>query len=138
MWNASRYDYYSDPFYSTPYNYRYSYGGRWYNTNSYGVQVLQQAIRDGYQEGWYAGRADREDRWRFDYRGNYAYMDGAYGYRGYYVGRNDYQHYFRQGFERGYRDGYHGRTQYGRYDTRNGMAIILPAILSAILGASRY
>ena len=41
--------------------------------------------------------------------------------------------YFRQGFERGYRDAYYGRNQYGRYDN-NGVAIILPVILSAILG----
>lgn len=135
-WNASRYDYYNDPYYYTPYNYRYNYGGNWYNTNSYGVQLLQQAIRDGYQEGYYAGRADRQDSWRFDYRGNYAYMDGAYGYNGYYVSRNDYRHYFQQGFERGYRDGYYSRYQYGRYD--NGIAAILPTILSAILNVSRY
>lgn len=102
------------------------------------MRLLQQAIRDGYQEGWYAGQADRQDRWRFDYRGNYAYIDGAYGYNGYYVGRNDYQHYFRQGFERGYRDGYYGQYQYGRYDRGNNMAIILPVILSAILNATRY
>lgn len=130
-WNAYRYDYYNDPFFYTPYNYRYSYGGRWYSTNSYGAQMLQQAIQDGYREGWYAGRADRDDRWRFDYRGNYGYIDGTYGYPGYYVSMSDYQYYFRQGFERGYRDGYFGRTQYGRYD-RDG-AVILPAIVSMIL-----
>ena len=93
-------------------------------------------MRDGYQEGYYAGRADRLDRWRFDYRGNYGYMDGSFGYNGYYVSRNDYRYYFRQGFERGYRDGYYGRSQYGRYD--NGIAIILPVILGAILGLQDY
>ena len=56
--------------------------------------------RDGYREGWYAGQADRADRWRFDYQGNYGYMDGTLGYNGYYVGRNDYRYYFQQGFER--------------------------------------
>ncbi|HPM57813.1 MAG TPA: hypothetical protein PK227_11835 [Thermomonas sp.] len=135
-WNASRYDYYNDPYYSTAYNYRYSYGGRWYQTNSYGRDLLQQAIRDGYREGWYAGQADRNDRWRFDYQGNYGYMDGTYGYSGYHVGRNEYRYYFQQGFERGYRDGYYRRYQYGRYD--NGVAVILPAILGAILNISRY
>ncbi len=130
-WNSYRFDYYSDPFFYTPYNYRYNYGGRWYSTNSYGAQLLQQAIQDGYREGWYAGRADREDRWRFDYRGNYGYINGSFGYYGHYVSMSDYQYYFRQGFERGYRDGYYGRSQYGRYD--NGNASILPAVLSMIL-----
>ena len=73
------------------------------------VNLLRQAVRDGYQEGYYAGRADRMDRWRFDYSNNYGYMDGTYGYNGYYVSRNDYRYYFRQGFQRGYQDGYNGR-----------------------------
>ena len=52
------------------------------------------------------------------------------------MSRNDYRYYFQQGFERGYRDGYYSRYQYGRYD--NGIAAILPTILSAILNVSRY
>ena len=128
--------YYNNAFYYSPYNYRYSYGGNYYYTNSYGVSFLQQAIRDGYQEGWRAGRADRADRWRFDYRGSYGYMDGSYGYYGYYTDLGTYQYYFRQGFERGYRDGYYQRYQYGRYN--NGSAMILPAILSAIFTAALY
>ena len=135
-WNNYRWDYYNNAFFYTPYNYRYSYGGNWYYTNSYGISFLQQAIRDGYREGWYAGRADRSDRWRFDYRGSYAYMDGSFGYYGYYTDLGTYQYYFRQGFERGYRDGYYNRYQYGRYD--NGAAMILPAILSAIFTAALY
>lgn len=133
-WNQQRYDYDRDPFFYTPYNYRYSYGGRWYSTNSYGAQVLREAVRDGYREGWYAGQADRMDRWQFDYRNNYGWLDGSYGYAGRYVSQGDYRWYFRQGFERGYRDGYYGRSQYGRYD--NGSAMILPAILGMILSFS--
>lgn len=137
-WNASRYDYYDDPYYSTASNYRYGYGGNWYNTNRYGASVLQQAIRDGYQEGWRAGRADRSDGWRFDYRNSFAYQDGSYGYNGRYVDQRAYQHYFRQGFQRGYDDAYYSRNQYGRYDSNNGLAVILPVILSAILGIRSY
>ena len=133
-WNSHRFDYDRDPFFYTPYNYRYSYGGRWYSTNSYGAEILRQAVRDGYREGWYAGQADRMDRWRFDYQDNYGWQDGSYGYQGQYVGMGDYRYYFRQGFERGYRDGYYGRDQYGRYD--NGDAMILPAILGMILAFS--
>ena len=131
-WNHHRFDYDRDPFFHTPFNYRYSYGGRWHSTNSYGAEILRQAVRDGYREGWYAGQADRMDRWQFDYRNNYGWIDGSYGYSGRYVSHNDYRWYFRQGFERGYRDGYYGRYQYGRYD-RDG-AMILPAILGMILG----
>ena len=130
-WNAYRFDDYNDPFFYTPYSYRYGFDGRWYSTNSYGAEVLRQAVRDGYREGWYAGQADRYDRWRFDYRGNYAWIDGSYGYPGYYVSFDAYRYYFRQGFERGYRDGYYGRYEYGRYE--NGSAAILPAVLGMIL-----
>ena len=137
-WNATRHDYYSDPYYYTAYNHRYSYGGHWYNTNRYGADLLRQAVRDGYQEGWYAGRADRQDRWRFDYRGNYGYLDGSFGYNGYYVSQNDYRYYFRQGFRRGYEDAYYGRYRYGRYDRDNDWAIILPVVLTAILGFQYY
>ncbi|MFZ5606414.1 MAG: hypothetical protein ACOY4A_04175 [Pseudomonadota bacterium] len=133
-WNAYRFDYYNDPFFYTPYSYRYGFDGRWYSTNSYGADVLRQAVRDGYREGWYAGQADRYDRWRFDYRGNYAWIDGSYGYPGYYVSFDAYRYYFRQGFERGYRDGYYGRYEYGRYE--NGSAVILPAVLGMILAFS--
>ena len=127
-------DYYfdaRDPFFYTPYNYRYGYDGRWYSTNRYGAELLRQAVRDGYREGWYAGQADRADRWRFDYRNNYGWLDGSYGYYGQYVSLGDYRYYFRQGFERGYSDGYYGRYKYGRYE--NGDAMILPALLGLIL-----
>jgi hypothetical protein len=125
---------YNDPFFYTPYNYRYSYGGRWYGTNSYGARMLEQAVRDGYREGWYAGQADRADRWRFDYDGNIGYLDGSYGYYGQYVSLGDYRYYFRQGFQRGYQDGYYGRSQYGLHGS--GGAMILPAILGMILAFS--
>lgn len=137
-WNATRHDYYRDPYYYTAYNYRYNYGGRWYDTNRYGADLLRQAVRDGYREGWYAGRADRRDRWRFDYQGNFGYLDGSFGYNGYYVGLNDYRYYFRQGFRRGYEDAYYGRYRYGSYDRDNGWAIILPVVLTAILGFQYY
>lgn len=134
LWSSYRYNVYEDPFYYTPYNYRYSYGGRWHSTNHYGAELLQQAIRDGYSEGWQAGRADRMDGWRFDYRNNYGWIDGSYGYGGWYVSYDDYRWYFRQGFERGYRDGYYDRYQYGRYERDSAM--ILPAILGMILAFS--
>ena len=57
----------------------------------------------------------------------------------YYRGGYDRGDYYRGGYDRGYRgyrDGYYSRYQYGRYD--NGIAAILPTILSAILNVSRY
>ena len=66
-----------------------------------------------------AGRADRMDGWRPDYRNSFAYQDGNYGYRGYYVDRREYNHYFREGFRRGYEDGYYRQSRYGRYDNGN-------------------
>jgi hypothetical protein len=52
-------------------------------------------------------------------------------YSGYYVDRDDYNYYFREGFSRGYEDGYDSRYQYGRYS--NGTSSILGAVLSSIL-----
>ena len=137
-WTSYRSDYYNDPYYYTPANIRYGYGGSWYYTNRYGANLLQQAVRDGYQEGFRAGRADSMDGWRFDYRGSYAWLDGSYGYGGYYVNRDTYRYYFRQGFERGYRDAYYGRYQYGYYDRRSDIGVILPAVIGAILGFSLH
>jgi hypothetical protein len=136
-WDAAH-DYYNDPFYYTASSYRYGFGGQWYSTNQYGANLLRHAVREGYQEGFHAGRADRMDGWRFDYRNAFAWMDGSYGYHGRYVSQGAYRHYFRQGFERGYRDAYYGRSQFGYYDGRNNMAIILPVVLSAILGFQNY
>ncbi|MCC7097044.1 MAG: hypothetical protein IT472_07690 [Thermomonas sp.] len=138
LWRSYRFDYYNNGFFYTPYNYRYRYGNGWGYTNSYGISFLQQAIRDGYQEGLYAGRADRRDHWRFDYRNSFGYMDGSYGYYGYYTDLGTYQYYFRQGFERGYRDGYYDRYQYGRYDYNSGSATILPAFLATILTVAMF
>ncbi|MFL6591101.1 MAG: hypothetical protein ACJ8GK_00120 [Luteimonas sp.] len=129
---ASRYNYYNDPYFYTPASYRYSWGGASYQTNQYGADMLRQAVNYGYSEGVRAGRADRQDRWRANYRDSWAYQDANYGYNGYYLSQADYNNYFRQGFQRGYDDGYYGRDQYGRYDD-NGNGSILESLLSVIL-----
>ncbi len=93
--------------------------------------MLQNAVNAGYEEGFRAGQADREDGWEFDYQNSYAYQDAMYGYDGYYVDAAEYNHYFREGFRRGYEDGYYSRSSYGRYD--NGRYSILGSILQGIL-----
>ena len=104
--------------------------------NDYGAQLLQRAVNDGYEEGFYAGQADRQDGWSFDYESSDAYQDGSYGYDGYYVDLGEYQYYFREGFRRGYEDGYYGRNQYGSYsDGRYG---VLNNILNIILNLTRF
>jgi hypothetical protein len=126
-----RYDYDRDPyFYSVP-NYRYTRGGRDYMTSQPGVDLLREAIDSGYGEGWRAGAADRQDRWAFDYETSYVYRDADYGYYGFYVDRDDYNAYFREGFRRGYEDGYYSRRRYGRFS--NGRATILANVLGTIL-----
>jgi hypothetical protein len=125
------YDYYNDPYFYTAPSYRYYRGGVYYQVNRYGADLLRQAINDGYAEGYRAGRADREDGWRFDYQNSYAYEDATYGYPGYYLDLNEYRYYFREGFRRGYNDGFYGRYQYGRY--YDGKYTILSAILAGIL-----
>ena len=131
--SSRNYNYYNDPYYYTPANYRYSYGGRWYETNRYGGDLLRQAVNYGYREGLNAGRADRSDGWRSDYRNSYAYEDANYGYNGYYIDQSQYNYYFRQGFQRGYEDGYYGRNRYGHRGS-DGNYAVLAGILAVIVG----
>ena len=126
-----RHDYNNDPYFYTAANYRYNRGGQYYETNQYGANLLRQAVNNGYQEGFGAGRADRQDRWRSNYQDSYAYQDANYGYDGYYVEQEDYNYYFREGFRRGYEDGYNSRYRYGRYS--DGKYTILGGILGSIL-----
>ena len=133
---TQNFDYYNDPyFYSAPI-YSYVRNGMSYSTNQYGANMLQQAVNDGYGEGYNAGRADRMDGWRADYRSSYVYQNASYGYNGYYGDRDEYAYYFRQGFQRGYEDGYYSRTQYGVY--QNGNYSIIGAVLNTILGLQHY
>ncbi len=125
-------DYDRDPYYYTAPIYRYHRGGSYYEINQYGADLLRQAVNNGYQEGFRAGEADRQDRWHSDYRDSYAYRDANYGYSGYYIAQDDYNYYFRQGFQRGYEDGFDSRYQYGQYS--EGRYSILGTILSQILG----
>ena len=129
--SQDRYDYGSDPYFYTPPSYRYSRGGRYYETNQYGVDLLRLAVNHGYEEGYRTGLADRQDGWGSGYEDSYAYRDANYGYSGFYVDRDDYNIYFREGFRRGYEDGYNSRYQYGRYS--NGQGTILGNVLAAIL-----
>jgi flagellar biosynthesis/type III secretory pathway protein FliH len=129
--NWRSYNYNNDPYYSAAPIYRYNRGGRYYEVNQYGANVLQQAVRLGYQEGIEAGRADREDRWRSSYQDSFAYQDGNFGYQGYYGSQDEYNYYFREGFRRGYEDGYNGRYSYGTYS--GGQYNVLAGVLSSIL-----
>jgi len=127
-----RHDYNNDPYFYTAPNYRYNRGGRYYETNQYGANSLRRAMNYGYEEGFRAGQADRQDRWASNYQDSFAYQDANYGYDGYYVAQDDYNYYFREGFRRGYEDGYNGRYQYGRYS--GGNYTILDAVSASILG----
>jgi hypothetical protein len=125
------YDYANDPAYYTPPQYRYRRGGSYYEVNEYGAKLLRSAVNNGYQEGFEAGQADRQDRWNRGYQNSFAYQDANYGYTGAYIDQADYNYYFRQGFSRGYSDGYNGRYQYGQVN--NGSYVVLGGILSSIL-----
>jgi len=133
--SQARYNYYNDPYYYTAPNYRYVRDGRYYMTNQYGIKALDKALQAGYNVGYRAGRADREDRWRYDYRSTFAYQDANYGFDGRYIPQDEYQHYFREGFQRGYDDGYTGRHKYGQKDSGpNDEWLIAGAVVAAILG----
>jgi hypothetical protein len=129
------YNYDGDPYFYTPSSYRYSRGGHYYETNDYGATVLRAAVNYGYEEGFGTGQADRQDRWASNYQGSYAYQDANYGFSGFYIQRDEYSYYFREGFRRGYDDGYYDRYQYGAYAT--GKYAVLGSVLSVILNLQR-
>jgi hypothetical protein len=121
---------YGDP------SYRYYREGQYYDVNQNGADLLRRAISAGYEEGYRAGLADRQDNWQYDAENCDAFLDAGYGYDGYYVDFAEYQYYFREGFRRGYEDGYYGRYQYGRYS--DGKYNILGDVLTLILDIIRF
>jgi hypothetical protein len=130
--SRDRHEYARDPFFYTPSSYRYHWGGgRVSETNQYGLDLLRQAVSYGYEEGSRAGRADQDDRWPSNYKDCFAYQDANYGYGGFYVERDDYNYYFREGFRRGYEDGYERRHDYS--SVSNGKIAILPAAVAEII-----
>jgi hypothetical protein len=110
-------------------------GGRSYNTDSRGAELLRQAVNQGYQQGYAAGQNDRNRRRRSSYTTSSVYRSGNYGYQSY-VDSSQYQYYFQQGFQRGYQDGYNSRNQYG--SNNGGSVNILSAILGSILNIQSY
>jgi hypothetical protein len=110
--------------------YRLQRGQSFYETDQRGVDLIRRAIGSGYQQGVLAGRSDRRDSRRSDYRDESLFRSGTYGYQSY-VDRDQYQHYFREGFERGYRDGYTDQPTYG--SNTGGKWSILGTVLNNIL-----
>jgi hypothetical protein len=118
--------------YRPGYEYRYNMRGVFRETNQYGVDVLRQAVNQGYQEGYRAGQIDRRDRVPADFQRAFDFENGNFDYAGSYVPQSDYGYYFREGFQRGYDDAYWSRARYGTFV--NGNASILGDILTGILG----
>ena len=109
--------------------------GRYYDTDNRGAELLREAVRQGYQQGFREGQFDRSNRRRGNYYGNSIYRSGNYGYQRY-VDSAQYRYYFQQGFQRGYEDGFNSRYRYGTY--RNGVANILGNVLANILNLRQY
>ena len=92
--------------------YRINRGGSYYNVDQRQYALLQNAVNQGYRQGYNAGVRDR----RYNRDDNYYYNDnvyrsGTYGYQSY-VARDQYQYYFQQGFQRGYQDGVNSSNSY--------------------------
>ena len=122
--------------------YRVYRNGSYYNTDQRGVELLRQAVNSGYQQGFYAGQRDRNDRRNSNWYDENDYRTGTYGYQSY-VDRNQYQYYFQQGFQKGYQDGYNSYNSYDnsqyRYGSNNGGTMnILAAILQQVLNIQQY
>jgi len=115
--------------------YRVYRNGSYYQTDERGINLLQQAINAGYQQGYRAGQSDRANRRGSNYGISSIYRNGNYGYQNY-VDSSQYRYYFQQGFQRGYQDGYNSRNQYG-FNSNNGMNI-LGSILQGILNFQQF
>lgn len=123
--------------------YRVYRNGSYYQTDYRGAQLLQQAVNEGYRQGFQAGRNDRNSNRRISWSNSNVYRSGNYGYQSH-VTRSQYQYYFQQGFQRGYQDGsnsrwandYNGEYEYGYYE--NGSVNILGAILNTVLNIRSY
>jgi len=115
--------------------YRVYRNGGYYNTDSRGANLLRQAVQAGYQQGFAAGRNDRNSRRGLNWNSSNVYRSGTYGWQNY-VDRGQYQYYFQQGFQKGYQDGYNSRYQYGM--NSGGSVNILGSILSSILNIQSY
>ncbi len=111
--------------------YRINRGGSYYNVDQRQYQLLQNAVNQGYRQGYNAGVRDRRyGRDEGYYYNDNVYRSGTYGYQTY-VARDQYQYYFQQGFQRGYQDGINSTYRYG-YRTNSGLNV-LSNVLSSIL-----
>jgi len=111
--------------------YRVNRGGNYYNYDQRQYQMLQNAVNQGYRQGYNAGVRDRRYGRDDDYYYNDStYRSGIYGYQSG-VARDQYQYYFQQGFQRGYQDGINSTYRYG-YRTNTGLSV-LGNVLSTIL-----
>lgn len=115
--------------------YRVNRNGTFYQTDNRGVELLKQSVNAGYQEGYRAGRNDRNSRRSSNYNGSSVYRKGNFGYQKY-VDSKQYQYYFQQGFERGYDDGFNSRYENGA--NNNGSINILGNILENILTFEKF
>ena len=110
--------------------YRVRHGN--YQTDDRGVEVLRQAVNQGYQAGFQAGQQDRSSRRRNNsWRNNQTYRTADMGYDSH-VDRSQYQYYFQQGFQKGYDDGYNSRNRYGQNNS------VLGTFLNQILNPRPY
>jgi len=120
--------------YSNNGRYRLYMNGSYYSTDSRGVELLRQAVRNGYAQGYRQGQMARNYNRGYGFYNNDVYSNGSYGYQSY-VGRSQYQYYFQQGFQKGYEDGYYSRNQYGY---RSGSSFnILGNVLNTILNLAQ-
>lgn len=67
------------------------------------------AARNGYRDGFDAGRGDARDRERFDPIRAKRYREGDRGYDNRYGSRDEYKRDYRAAFQRGYDEGYRAR-----------------------------
>jgi hypothetical protein len=116
--------------------YRIYRNGRYYQTDQNGVNILQQAVNYGYQQGIRAGRDARARGFGYNFQDALGYQNGYYGYNGVGVDQDQYDYYYQEGLRRGYEDGYNSRWQYG--SESNGGISILASILGQLLNFQAY
>ena len=74
-------------------------------------EIARAALDNGFREGFRAGRDDRANGRRFDFRDHQTFIDATTGFRNEFGNIEFYRRTFREGFRRGYEKGFGNRSE---------------------------
>ena len=103
-------------------------------TDARGLEMLKQAVINGYEQGFKAGLTDRKNRRNLSFMNSSIYKKGNFGFQKS-VDLKQYQFFFQKGFAEGYQDGFNTRKFRGWYQNDGNLS---ERELRAILKYERF